>query len=177
MNEPLTGRVWIFGDGINTDALYPGHALGKPIEYAAKHVLDAVRPGWADEVEPGDIMIGGTDFGIGSSRPVANLLKHLGVACLLAEDFSSLFLRNCLNHGFPVLTVPGVSAGFREGETAEVDVRSGAVTNLERGTVLQGERYPPRLLRILDAGGILPMLRQDGYLASVTQGSKLSGGV
>ena len=164
MREAIRGRVWTFGDGVNTDALYPGHALGKPVEVAAGHVLESVRPGWVGQVQKGDVIAGGRDFGIGSSRPVANLLRHLGIACLLAEEFSSLFLRNCINHGLPVLTVPGVQSTFREGDVAEIDMETGTVRNVRSDVMLSGERYPPRLLRILDAGGILPMLREDGYL-------------
>lgn len=100
-----TGRAWVFGDSINTDAMYPGFAMKMDIPEAAQHVFYDLRPGWVSEVQQGDIVIAGRNFGIGSSRPVAALMRHLGVTALVAEEFNSLFLRNAINNGLPAVTV------------------------------------------------------------------------
>src|SRR4030081_1301238 len=110
MNDVIEGRVWLFGDSVDTDNMYPGFAMRLPVEEAAKHVFYDLRPGWTDEVKPGDVVIAGKNFGIGSSRPVAQLFKQLGVAALVAEEFNSLFLRNSINFGLPAVTIPGVTA-------------------------------------------------------------------
>ncbi|HEY0808498.1 MAG TPA: 3-isopropylmalate dehydratase, partial [Pseudonocardiaceae bacterium] len=109
----ITGRVWVFGDSLNTDAMYPAFAMKMDIPEAAQHVFHNVRPGWTDEVGRGDIVIAGRNFGVGSSRPVATLFRHLGVAALVAEEFNSLFLRNAINAGLPALTAPGVPTLFQ----------------------------------------------------------------
>lgn len=91
--ERVSGRAWVFGDEINTDDMYPGFAMKLPVPEAARHMFDATRPDWPQLVRPGDIVVGGRNFGLGSSRPVALLFQELGVRCLLAEEFNSLFLR------------------------------------------------------------------------------------
>lgn len=163
METVITGRTWKFGDRVNTDALYPGHALGKPPEYGASFVLESLRPGWSRMVQPGDIIVGGKDFGIGSSRPVATLLHHLGVGTVVAEEFSSLFFRNCLNHGFAAVTAPGVTELVEEGDVISVDIVNGRVANTRTGESVECERFPERLLEILHAGGLMPILEAQGY--------------
>ncbi len=102
----FTGKVWVFGDDLNTDAMYPGFAMKMDPPEAAKHIFYEVRPGWTDEVSAGDIVMAGKNFGVGSSRPVAALFAELGVAGLVAEEFNSLFFRNAVNAGLPAMTVP-----------------------------------------------------------------------
>jgi len=101
MNRQISGRAWLFGDSIDTDAMYPGFAMKLPIPEAAQHVFYDLRPGWTQQVRSGVIVVAGKNFGIGSSRPVARLMRHLGVAALIAEEFNSLFLRNAINNGLP----------------------------------------------------------------------------
>ena len=101
MNATITGRVWVFGDSVDTDAMYPAFAMKLDVPEASKHVFYQLRPGWTDLLEPGDIVIAGKNFGVGSSRPVAALFRHLGVAALVAEEFNSLFFRNAINAGLP----------------------------------------------------------------------------
>ena len=125
MNYELTGRAWVFGDSIDTDAMYPGFAMKLPIPEAARHVFYDLRPGWTDDARPGDIVVAGRNFGIGSSRPVAALMRHLGVAALVAEEFNSLFLRNAINNGLPALTVPGVRDLVSEGDEITIHLAEG----------------------------------------------------
>src|SRR6476660_7321176 len=97
----FSGRVWVFGDGLNTDALYPAFAMKMDPPEAAKHVCYAVRPGWIDQVSHGDVVVAGRNFGVGSSRPVASLSVELGVSGLGAEEFNSLFFRNAVTPASP----------------------------------------------------------------------------
>ncbi|OOP63083.1 3-isopropylmalate dehydratase [Arthrobacter sp. SRS-W-1-2016] len=160
----LRGRIWIFGDDINTDDMYPGFAMRLPVKEAARHVFHASRPDWPALVQPGDIIVGGRRFGLGSARPVALLLLELGVSCILAEQFNSLFLRNIINYGLPILAVPGVSTAFTEGEIVDVDIESARVQGESTGTELRGKAYPPLVVDLLRHGGVAGSLRSRGYL-------------
>jgi 3-isopropylmalate/(R)-2-methylmalate dehydratase small subunit len=164
MDTVITGRTWVVGDSITTDAMYPAFAMKLPVPEAARHIFYELRPGWTDQVRPGDIVIAGRNFGLGSSRPVAALFRELGVAALVAEEFNSLFLRNAINYGLPALTVPGVSGLFTDGDTARLDFAAGWIENTASGRRLAGGALPPMVLDILAAGGILPKLAREGYL-------------
>jgi 3-isopropylmalate/(R)-2-methylmalate dehydratase small subunit len=164
MDTQLTGKVWVVGDSVTTDAMYPAFAMKLPVPEAARHIFYELRPGWTDQVSPGDIVVAGRNFGLGSSRPVAALFRELGVAALVAEEFNSLFLRNCINHGLPALTVPGVTAAFTDGDTMRLDFAEGWAENTASGRRMDGGALPPMVLDILAAGGILPKLAREGYV-------------
>src|SRR6202044_1143700 len=117
MTIAFSGKVWVFGDNLNTDAMYPAFAMKMDPPEAAKHIFYEVRPGWTDQVSPGDIVLAGKNFGLGSSRPVAALFTELGLAGLVAEEFNSLFFRNAVNAGLPAITVPNATVLFSEGDT------------------------------------------------------------
>jgi 3-isopropylmalate/(R)-2-methylmalate dehydratase small subunit len=168
MNRQISGRAWLFGDSIDTDAMYPGFAMKLPIPEAAQHVFYDLRPGWTQQVRSGDIVVAGKNFGIGSSRPVARLMRHLRVAALIAEEFNSLFLRNAINNGLPALTIPGVRGVINDGDEITVHLAEGWLT--DGHTRLHGLPLPPMVLDILDAGGLLPRLIADGYLPA-TEGA------
>ncbi|MDB5926862.1 MAG: 3-isopropylmalate dehydratase small subunit [Betaproteobacteria bacterium] len=161
----FTARVWKFGDNINTDLILPNVAFYLTPQEQIKYIFRANRPGWVDLVEPGDILIGGKNFGMGSSRPAARNLKNLGLACLVAHSINGLFYRNAVNFAFPAMECDGVEALFDEGDIAEVDFESGAVKNLRRGQILPARTIPPQLLKIVEAGGIFPLLEQEGLIA------------
>lgn len=161
----LRGRTWKFGDDINTDLIQPMAAILRPLEEQPRWAFRASRPGWAHQVKPGDILIAGRNFGTGSGRPAARVLKDLGIACLLAESINGLFFRNCVNYALPVLEVPEVAGAFAEGDEAEVDFEAATVRNLGTGAALSGRPWPPALLQILQAGGVLALLEQEGLLA------------
>src|SRR5262245_40080392 len=118
-------RTWKVGDNINTDLILPIQAFYLPAAEQPKYVFHANRPGWVDLVKPGDILIGGKNFGMGSSRPAARSLKNLGIACLVAPSINGLFFRNCVNFAFPAVECPGVDEAFEEGDIAEVDFDAG----------------------------------------------------
>jgi 3-isopropylmalate/(R)-2-methylmalate dehydratase small subunit len=160
----VEGRVWVFGDAVDTDNMYPGFAMKLSTEEAAKHVFYDMRPGWADEVRPGDIVVAGRNFGIGSSRPVAVLFQHLGVAALVAEEFNSLFFRNAVNFGLPVVAVPGVTGLLEDGDRVRVDVRAATLVRLADGQELSGPPTPEYVYDIVARGGLRPKLQADGFL-------------
>lgn len=159
------GRVWIVGDNINTDLILPNKAFYLTHEEQAQYVFSANRPGWAQQVKQGDILIGGHNFGMGSSRAAARSLKNLGLGCLIAESLNGLFLRNCVNFAFPALECPGISAAFSEGEIAEVEFETARVRNVSRGTLLAGKPLPPQLMALVQAGGVYQLLEQEGLIA------------
>ena len=165
----ITGKVWKFGDNINTDLILPMKIYYLTPQEQARYVFEANRPGWADEVEAGDIIVGGRNFGMGSGRPAARSLKNLGIGCLLADSINGLFFRNCVNWGFPALEVPGVDAAFDEGDTAEISFDDFAVRNVTTGVSLEGCAIPEQLLKVFKAGGIYPLLEAQGLIAPPAQ--------
>ena len=159
-------RTWKVGPNINTDLILPNKAFYASIEEQPSYVFGANRPGWSAQVQKGDILIGGRNFGMGSSRPAARSLKNLGLACLLAPSINGLFFRNCVNFAFPALECPGVDEAFEEGDVAEIEFESGCVRNVTRGTELVAKPLPPQLLSIVTAGGIYPLLEKEGLIAA-----------
>jgi 3-isopropylmalate/(R)-2-methylmalate dehydratase small subunit len=116
-------------------------------------------------MRPGEIIVGGTNFGTGSSRPAARSLRNLGLACLLAETINGLFFRNAVNFGFLALTCAGVHAAFAEGDEAEVSIAAWTAKNRKSGVVLPIEPVPPALLKLMQEGGIYPSLERAGLIA------------
>lgn len=159
------GRVWIVGDNINTDLILPNKAFYLTHEEQTQYVFSANRPGWAQQVQKGDVLIGGHNFGMGSSRAAARSLKNLGLACLITESLNGLFLRNCVNFAFPALECPGIHAAFTEGEAAEVEFDKAQVHNVTRGTALTGKPLPPPLMALVQAGGVYQLLEKEGLIA------------
>lgn len=160
----MRGRVWVFGDDINTDLLQPGEATFLPLEQQPKYCMSSNRPGWSDLVERGDILVAGRNFGTGSSRPAARVLKQLGIGCLVADSINGLFFRNCVNYAFPALEVPGASRLFAEGDEASIDFTAAQVKNLTTGGELTGLSWPSWMREILDAGGLIPLLVAEGLV-------------
>jgi len=161
----FSARVWKFGDNINTDLILPITVFYATPEEQAKMVFSANRPGWVEQVRPGDILVAGKNFGMGSSRPAARSLRNIRLACVVAESINGLCYRNCINFAFPAIECPGIHAAFEEGEIAEVDFDTASVRNVTRGTTLRGRQTPPRLLDLLKAGGIYPLLEKEGLIA------------
>src|SRR5262245_58281239 len=166
MANTFSGQVWKFGDDINTDLVIPGFAIFLPREEQRRHCFSANRPGWVDEMKPGDVLLAGRNFGVGSARPIGDVFVGLGIVGIVAESFNGLGLRNCLNVGMPSLPCPGVLDAFEEGDVAEVDWTTGAVRNATTGATLQGDPVPAPLQEIAQAGGVEAVLRNEGYLAS-----------
>lgn len=158
-DDLLVGRVWRFDHDISTDVLSPGQYAVDPVEVRRLHVLESVNPSFAPDVRPGDVVVAGRNFGCGSSRETApENLRSLGVACVVAESFSRIFMRNAVALGLPVVVCRGVHGGFADGDRIEVDLARGRITNLGSGAELQGDPLPSEMRDILNAGGILAVL-------------------
>lgn len=156
----LTGNAWVFGDNIDTDLLAPGHAMRKPLEELAKHLLEAVAPEFASTVRRGDFIVAGHGFGIGSSREqAAQALLHLGVAAVLAQSFARIFYRNAFNIGLPVLVFPDATR-VANGDRLRVDLATGRIDNLTRNGTYQCEPIPEFLLDLVRDGGLIPHLHK-----------------
>jgi 3-isopropylmalate/(R)-2-methylmalate dehydratase small subunit len=173
----VTGAVWVFGDALNTDAMYPADAMKLPLPEAAKHVFHQVRPGWTEQVKPGDVVVAGKNFGIGSSRPVAALFKELGVAALVAEEFNSLFFRNAVNAGLPAMTLPSATQLFSDGDIGSFDLTAGRWRNKTTGASGTVPPLPDLILEIIASGGVLPRLAEQGYLPAELAGMLRSSAV
>lgn len=159
MNTLLHGKAWVFADNIDTDVLAPGAYMKGSLAELAAHCLEAVHPDFARDVRPGDIMIAGDAFGIGSSREqAAQALVELGVAAVVAKSFARIFYRNALNLGLPVLFCPSLE-GVAEGDKVSVDLVQGLVINHTRQQQFSCEAIPPQLMAILAAGGLMPYLK------------------
>ncbi|HVV93354.1 MAG TPA: 3-isopropylmalate dehydratase small subunit [Hyphomicrobiales bacterium] len=156
----MSGRAFVFGDAIDTDVLAPGIYMKEPIAVLAQHCLEAVDPSFATGVRPGDVVVAGKSFGIGSSREqAAQALKELGVATVLAQSFGTIFYRNALNLGLPVL-VCADTARIRAGDRVSVDAASGLVRNETTGEELRAQPLPDFLLAMIADGGLVPHLEK-----------------
>ena len=160
----ISGKVWKFGDDINTDLMLPGPLLFATEEQQKRAVFSANRPGWVDQVRAGDIIVGGLNYGMGSSRPAARSLRNLGIAALLAESINGLFFRNAVNLGLLALECPRVRSAFEEGQTAKVSLEDFTVRNRDTGTLLKAQRIPSMLLDLMTQGGLYPHLERQGLV-------------
>ena len=160
----IRGRVWIFGDEINTDLIVPNVTFRLPPEEQVKYVFSANRPGWAELVKPGDILVAGRNFGTGSSRPGALLLRKLGLGGMVAESYNGLFFRNCVSYGFAAMQCAGVHDMFVEGDVAVVNFAEGSVLNERTGESAFGAPLSQSVIDIVKAGGIEELLVKEGYM-------------
>ncbi len=165
MANTFTGKVWKFEHDINTDLVIPNFAVLLPVEEQLQYCFTANRPGWVDEVQPGDVLVAGRNFGVGSARNIGAIFHGFGISGIVAESFNGLGLRNCINAGMPSLPCAGVLDIFEEGHIAEVDWTTGAVRNTTTGATLQGSPIPVQLQFIIQEGGVEDVLRSEGYLA------------
>ena len=168
----ISGRVWKFGDNINTDLMLPGDVHAGSEEEQAGAVFRANRPGWLKEMARGDLIVGGRNYGTGSSRPAARSLRNIGIACLVADSINSLFFRKCVNFGLVALECPGVSAAFEELQIADISLDDFTVKNRATGVVLKAQPVPEHLLAMMQSGGLYPLLEKQGYIAPKAKSAK-----
>ena len=156
----MSGAAWVFGDNLDTDMLAPGRYMKFGIEEIATHCLEAVEPRFATGVKTGDVVVGGKNFGMGSSREqAADALRHLGVAAVIAPSFAGLFYRNAFNLGLTLL-VCAEAGSIRAGDKLDVDPESGRINNLTQDTTLTCEAIPPHLMAMVRDGGLLGHLEK-----------------
>lgn len=156
----MTGRAWIFGDDIDTDVLAPGLYMKGPVAELAKHCLETVDPRFAKDARPGDIVVAGRNFGMGSSREQAVMaLRELGIAAVLARSFAGIFYRNAINLGLPALVCPDAGRIAPDASLA-IDTARGVAIDARSGASIAFEPLPPHLMAIVADGGLLPHLEQ-----------------
>lgn len=158
----VNGTAIKFGDNVDTDVILPGKylVLIDPMELA-KHAMEGLDPAFPEKAQKGVIVVGGKNFGCGSSREQAPLaLKYAGVKCVLAESFARIFFRNAINIGLPVIEHKGISAAVNNGDELAVDFEAGTVQNLSQDKSFQATKLPPFILEILADGGLIENLRK-----------------
>lgn len=158
----MKGKVWKFGDDVNTDLIIPGKYLElvDPVEMA-RHAMEGIDPEFPTKVEEGDIVVGGVNFGCGSSREHAPLaLKYAGVRVVIAESFARIFYRNSINIGLPTLECPGIADAVEEGDTLEIDIDDGVIRNRRTDVEFSFTPLPEFMVEVLEEGGLAPYLRK-----------------
>ncbi len=154
------GRAFVFGDDIDTDQLAPGQYMAAPLETLAAHCLEAIDPSFASTVGPGDVIVAGKNFGMGSSREqAAQALRALGVAGIVARSFAGIFHRNAINVGLPVFAADAIDR-VAAGDRVMLDVAGASLVNETRQSVIALEPLPPFLLELIDDGGLIPHLEK-----------------
>ena len=156
------GSVFKYGDNIDTDVIIPARYLNtQKARELADHCMEDIDKTFITRVQDGDIMVGGENFGCGSSREHAPLaIKTAGIACVIAASFARIFYRNAINIGLPILECPAASAAIREGDTVSVNFDTGVITDETTGETFQAEPFPPFIQKIIRSGGLMASLRQ-----------------
>ncbi|HEX2022707.1 MAG TPA: 3-isopropylmalate dehydratase small subunit [Candidatus Thermoplasmatota archaeon] len=162
MQTRFSGKAWRFGDNVDTDQITPGKYLTMiTAEELGKVVLEGARPEFAKQVQKGDVIVAGRNFGCGSSRehaPVA--IKGAGVPVVLAESFARIFYRNAINVGLPILEVADVSKKVKEGDVIDVDLATGRIVNKTSGETYEAVPLSEQAMGILRAGGLVEVTKQ-----------------
>ena len=168
----IRGKVWKYGDDVNTDVIFPGkytYTITDRKEMAA-HALEDLDPLFAKEVKLGDIVVGGRNFGCGSSREqAATCLKEAGVAAVVAASFARIFFRNAINEGLPLIECPEAIAAIQAGQTLEVDFEGGVLQSGDASFRFPG--LPESVMGIVREGGLIPYVRKQ-----IAQRESQSGG-
>ena len=159
----LRGRVAAkLGDNVDTDVIYPGRYLNiTDREKTAEHLFELTHPEIRARIRPGDFIVGGKNFGCGSSREQATAaLKYSAVGAVIAVSFARIFFRNSINLGLPVVVSPEAVAALQAGDEIEIDLAAGSVVNLAVTTAYPAAALDPRAIELLEAGGLIPYLKQ-----------------
>lgn len=160
----LQGRVFVFGNDVDTDAIIPARYLttADP-EELKKHCMEDADPTFPAKVRTGDIIVAGKNFGCGSSREHAPIaIKAAGVSCVIAESFARIFFRNSFNMGLPIFESAEAARAISEGDTVAVDPDTGTIRNITRGTVFQARPIPPFMQELIADGGLIAHIRKRG---------------
>ncbi|MFX0133572.1 MAG: 3-isopropylmalate dehydratase small subunit [Candidatus Hodarchaeota archaeon] len=162
MNSIIKGKVWKFGDNIDTDIIIPGRylTLRDPDEMAS-HAFEPIDSEFGKKVKKGDIILGGKNFGSGSSREEAPfVLKQLGISAIVAESFARIFFRNAINLGIPLIEIKGISKKIDAGQEIEIDLPNGTLKNLKNQETFKYAPIPDFLMDILAAGGAIEAIKK-----------------
>lgn len=157
----LNGTVIKYGDNVDTDVIIPARYLNTiDKKELASHCMEDLDTTFTSRVKPGDIMVGGENFGCGSSRehaPVA--IKAAGIDCVIAKSFARIFYRNAINIGLAILECPAASAEIENGDEVTVDFDTGVITDVTKGTTYQAEPFPPFIKDMIARGGLMASLK------------------
>jgi 3-isopropylmalate/(R)-2-methylmalate dehydratase small subunit len=158
MADVIEAPAHVYGDNVDTDVIIPARYLtSTEPEELARSCMEDIDAGFVERVRPGDVMVGGRNFGSGSSREHAPLaIKGSGVSVIVAESFARIFFRNAINVGLPIVECPGVTDGAATGDVFRVDLDAGTVENVTRGRSFAATPLPAFMQEILDAGGLMP---------------------
>ncbi len=157
----IKGRVWKYGDDVNTDVIFPGKYTYQPMtpEEMAEHAMEDLDSAFAGEVRPGDIIVAGKNFGCGSSREqAATCLKAAGIAAIVAPSFSRIFFRNAINSGLPVIELARGTEAIETGDEVEIDFEAGVLRH--KGAEYRFPALPPEVMGILQDGGLIPHVKK-----------------
>ena len=156
------GYAHKYGNNVDTDVIIPARYLNiTDKKKLAAHCMEDIDPGFQKAVKPGDIMVGGQNFGCGSSREHAPMvLLECGISCVIASSFARIFYRNAINIGLPILECPQASKGIEGGDQVEVDFGTGTITNLTKNESYTAEPFPEFIQEIIAAGGLLPSIKK-----------------
>ncbi len=157
----IRGKTWKFGDHVDTDVIIPARYLNAPEpSELAKHCMEDIDASFAGSVSEGDIMVGGWNFGCGSSREHAPIaIQASGVSCVIAASFARIFYRNAINIGFPILECPEASEAIKAGDIVSVDTETGTITDETTGMTFKARPFPEFIKKIIESGGLLPYLK------------------
>ncbi len=152
-----TGKVFKYGDNVDTDVIIPARYLNVPDpQELAKHCMEDIDIDFAKKVQKGDIIVADKNFGCGSSREHAPIaIKASGVSCVIAETFARIFYRNAINIGLPIIECPEAAKGIDAGDEVEIDFDSGKIYNRTKGTEFQGQAFPEFMQKIIKAEGLI----------------------
>jgi len=158
----IRGKVWKFGDDVNTDVITPGKYLTiREPEKLAPHVMEGIDPEFTSKAKPGDLIVAGKNFGCGSSRETAPAaIKAFGLGCVIAASFARIFLRNAINIALPILESSEAAREIREGDIVTVDVAAGTIVDETTGKRYRAAPFPPFLQEMMRAGGLINYTRQ-----------------
>jgi 3-isopropylmalate/(R)-2-methylmalate dehydratase small subunit len=161
----LRGRAWTFGANVDTDQIIPAkyaiHSLDE--RKLGEHAMEGVpgNEGWSRRVNAGDILVGGSNFGCGSSREIAPIaIRGAGISCVIADSFARIFFRNAINLGYPILQSPQAAEAIEDGDELEVDLEAGVIRNLTRGDEYRAEAFGEFMTELIRMGGLVPWVRR-----------------
>ncbi|MCL2367932.1 MAG: 3-isopropylmalate dehydratase small subunit [Oscillospiraceae bacterium] len=155
------GHVHVYGDNVDTDVIIPARYLNiADKKELAAHCMEDIDPDFVEKVRPGDIMVGGQNFGCGSSREHAPMvILESGISCVIAKTFARIFYRNAINIGLPILECPETSEKIAPGDEVSVDFDTGVITNLTKNETYTAMPFPPFIKEIIEAGGLLASIK------------------
>lgn len=153
----IKGQAWCLGDNVDTDQIIATqHYIIPDEKEMAKHAMEVIMPSFASSVKPGDIIVGGNNFGCGSSREQAvKVFKTLGISAIVADSFARIFYRNCINVGLPIIESKGISSEIKKGDLVQIDMQRGEIVNFSQRKSHQGLKLPDFLLKIIEDGGLV----------------------